>query len=142
MGLHGRQHGLKRGQVRRPCFSLFTVLPLHAGEILRGRRTSWRARQAHPRLIKTLSTLAVIAGPTGTYQVVPDVATAKMAGKHMVQGQFPTSQAAVLAGVVITDEDLATGQPHLRPRSPDQILQLDHTGARKHCARRPDVLHS
>ena len=60
----------------------------------------------------------------------------------MVQGQFPTFQATVLARVVIADEDLASGQPHLRTGSPDQVLQLDHTGTRDKRARRPDVFDS
>lgn len=61
----------------------------------------------------------MIARPTGTHEVVPDVTATKVPGDHMVKGQLTTSQPAVLAGVVVADEHFAAGQTHLRPRPPD-----------------------
>ena len=54
--------------------------------------------------------LVVIAGRTSGYQVLPGMPASQAAGDYMIDCQVDGVQAAVLAGVFITPENLALGE--------------------------------
>lgn len=56
------------------------------------------------------TSLAVIAGWTGRNHIRPDMFTIQMLGKHVVNSQGGGVAPAILAGIIIPAEDLATGQ--------------------------------
>ena len=68
--------------------------------------------QVHPRLVRRAATLAVIASAARAHQVVPAVAAAAVPRYDVIQRQVARANAAVLARVVIANEDLAARQPH------------------------------
>ena len=66
---------------------------------------------------------------------------AAMARDDVVERQVVRLRAAVLAGVLVTDEDLAPRQPDPRPGALDVVLQPDDATARgRPRGRGPDVV--
>src|SRR5258707_4323176 len=91
--------------------------------VARRPRLAGLAAQQHARLVRRAPTLAVVAAAAGADQVVPAVAAAAMARDDMVQSEIAGADAAVLAGVMIANEDLAAGEPHARSRPFDHVHQ-------------------
>lgn len=76
-------------------------------------------------LVGRLAAFAVVAGRTSCYQVIPGVRSALVARHDVVDGQFGGLGAAILAGVIITAEDLCLGQLDGGARAFDHVLQAD-----------------
>ena len=65
----------------------------------------------------------MIAGRAGGYYIGPDVLSAHMFGQDMVDRQFAGVPSTVLADIIITAEDLSTGQFDLQAWAVDHLLQ-------------------
>ena len=86
----------------------------------RGRSGGWADRlthQIHACLRRRPATLAVVAGAAGGNEVLPFVRPASMARHHVVEGQLDAGDAAVLAALIVSREDLFARQSHARARS-------------------------
>lgn len=59
------------------------------------------ALEVHVGLLRTLATLAPVAGHTGCNEIVPGVWAAAVPGNDMVQGQMTHLTAAVLACKIV-----------------------------------------
>ena len=82
--------------------------------------------QPHPGLLGSPAGLAAITGYTGTHYIFPGVLAAPVAWYDVVQGKLPGFLATVLAGIMVTFEDLESGQFLLRlRRAPDEGSQPD-----------------
>jgi len=66
------------------------------------------------RLLQGAASFAVITVWTGCHQIIPFVFTPQPPGNDVVDCQIGYTCSAVLAGVVISAQDLALGQPHPR----------------------------
>src|SRR4029079_18086851 len=75
-----------------------------------GARSARLAAEGHPRLAQRLAPLAVVAGAAGGDDVLPLVPATPVLGDDVVDRQIPARHAAVLAGVGIAREDLATAE--------------------------------
>src|SRR5687768_4053410 len=82
--------------------------------------------ERHVGIAEQLAAFPVIANTAGADQVLPGVLTAAMAGHDVVQREVTRLQTAVLARVVIADEDFAAGQPYSWARPLDQVHQTDY----------------
>jgi len=67
-------------------------------------------QERHVGFFQPAASLAVIAAWTGRNHIRPDMSTLQMLGKHVVKGQVGGVASAILAGIIIPAEDLATGQ--------------------------------
>ena len=83
----------------------------------------------HPGLGYCFAALAVVAALAGTHQVVPGVRSGLAARDYVVQRQVARAHAAVLAGIIVADEDLFAAQAGAWVGPPDQVLQADDRGA-------------
>lgn len=81
--------------------------------------------QGHIGLHGGFTTFAMIALRAGCHQIVPGVIAAQGARDDMINGKLSGALAAVLAGVVITPEDLCLGQLNRRARTFDHIGKTD-----------------
>src|SRR5689334_18289866 len=81
--------------------------------------------QTHARLVEQLAALAMVAVLAGGDEVVPGVGAATVARDHMVEGQVMRLGAAVLAGVLVADEDLASRQAHARAGTLDPVVEAN-----------------
>src|SRR6188508_2291923 len=99
------------------------------GEIRREQRVhvaTWlerRAQQAHPRLIHEAAALAVIAVFARSHEVVPRVCAAAMPRNDVIERQVVRLDAAVLAGVLVANEDFASAQTDARTGTLDSVLE-------------------
>ncbi len=88
-------------------------LVTRVGQVRREERVDVAARlerrplQAHARLIDELAALAMVAVLARGNEVVPGVHAAAVARDDVVERQVVRRRAAVLAGVLVADEDLA-----------------------------------
>src|SRR5258708_7674900 len=94
------------------------------------------AVQEHARLVGRSTALAMIAAPAGAYQVVPAVSATAVARDDVVQGEIAGTNTAVLAGLVIADEDLAARQAHARTGPLDHVDQPNNGWSWKQTIRR------
>src|ERR1051326_2284536 len=97
-----------------------------------------RAPQVHVGFLGRPSALAVVAGPTGADQVVPAVPAAAVPRRYVIQRQVPRPHPTVLTRMVVADEDLASREPHPRPRPLDHIDQPNDRRPWKKPTRRSD----
>jgi hypothetical protein len=72
--------------------------------------------------------LAVVAVLAGGYHVLPVVLAAPIAGEDVVEGEVSRPASAVLAGVAVTQEDIAAAEPSPRPRPSNYIDQANNRG--------------
>jgi hypothetical protein len=77
----------------------------------------------HARFLGQPPTLAVIAVLAGGDEVVPGVSAPTMAGNDVIESQVVRLRAAVLACVLVADEDLAARQPNARSWSLDAVVE-------------------
>ena len=77
-------------------------------------------------LFHPASALAVITVGTGRHDIRPDMLTAHMAGRHMIDRKAAIALAAILAGIIVTAKHLAASQLDVRTRSMNLVLQPDH----------------
>ena len=96
--------------------------------------------ETKPGLVERLAALAVVAGLARGDQVLPAVGATAVARHHVVERQVVGLAAAVLAGVPVAREDLATAELHARPRPADEVLETDHGGRAELRPRRPNHL--
>src|SRR5438477_2077400 len=93
-------------------------------------RCGWRpergAGERHVRLPQRATALLVIAALARGDDVLPDVLAAAVAGDHVVEGEVVAALAAVLAGVVVADEDFLAGHLQHGPWSLDVVGETDH----------------
>lgn len=83
------------------------------------------AQELHSRFGERLASLAMVAGPAGTDDVLPGVRTAAGTRHDMVDRQVMGAYAAVLAGVVIAEKDLAAAEFHAHRGTLDQAQEAD-----------------
>src|SRR5262245_37590058 len=76
-----------------------------------------RTCQAHARFLGQTAALAVIAVLARSNEVVPCVGSAAMARDDVIERQVVRLRSAVLAGVLVADEDLLPREPDTRARS-------------------------
>src|SRR5688572_16674322 len=69
-------------------------------------RLERRAHQPHPRLLREPPTLAMVAVLARRHEVVPCVQPAAVARNDVIERQVVRLRPAVLAGVLVTHEDL------------------------------------
>ncbi len=94
------------------------VVHRHAGSLR-------HAGKAHVGASRGSASLAEIAATTCRNEILPPPRAAKSPWNDMVDGEFLRPQTTVLAGVRITDEDLAATQLCHRPWSPDLVQHPD-----------------
>jgi hypothetical protein len=70
----------------------------------------------------------MVAVLAGSDQVVPVVLAASIARDDVVEGELSRAMAAVLAGVVVTEEDIAATEASAGVRSSDYVDQANHGG--------------
>lgn len=73
-------------------------------------RLGWLSQQFHPRFLGGTTRFALIAGLAGSDYIAPYVFSAHVAWKDMVQGHLAGLPTTVLAGILITDENLPPRQ--------------------------------
>src|SRR5579859_7633450 len=91
-----------------------------------GRRPEWGPGERHVRLLQRAPALLVVAALARRDDVLPGVLAAAVARDHVIEGEVVAALAAVLAGVVIADEDFLAGHLQDRSRSLDVIGEPDH----------------
>src|SRR5258708_19607998 len=91
-----------------------------------GRWPERRTGERHARLPQRPTALLVVAALARGDDVLPDVLTAAVAGDHVVEGEVVAALAAVLAGVVVANEDFLAGHLQDGPWSLDVIGEADH----------------
>lgn len=84
------------------------------------------ANQLHVGFFGPLPTFPPVAGRASRYQIVPRMRPTLATGNHVVDGQEAHLAAAILAGVIVTAEDLSFGQCNSGAWSFDHVLQLDN----------------
>jgi hypothetical protein len=84
------------------------------------------AEGSHARLLRGAARLAMITGLAGADHVIPVVEAASVPGYDVIQGELPGFLAAVLAGVVISNENITAGKPPPGEGTLDQIDEADH----------------
>jgi len=89
-------------------------------------------------LLEGSATLSTVAGRAGAHQVLPLVAAPMVAWDNVIHRQVLGLPATILAGVIITSEDLFLGEFHPGARPFDHIHQLDHRGAQEGGGRSTD----
>jgi hypothetical protein len=77
------------------------------------------ADEVHVCFARGATGLAVVAGLAGGDDVPPVVLAAAIAGEDVVEGEVSRAASAVLAGVAVTQEDVAAAEASLGPRSSD-----------------------
>jgi hypothetical protein len=104
----------------------------------RGARLVGALQQPHVGLSERAAALPVVAGRARAHQVFPMVLSPIVAWEDVIHGQVLCLLAAILAGVVISPEDLFLGELHPGARPPDQVDQLYHRGAQESSGRGVD----
>ena len=66
--------------------------------------------EVHPRLSRRFAPLTMIAHLTGRDQIVPRMAATARPGDDVVDRELDIATAAILAGVVVADEDFSAGE--------------------------------
>lgn len=84
------------------------------------------AEQLHACRLQHPAALLVIATAAGCDQVLPAVAATQTARDDMVQRQLHILAAAILAGVMVTAEDLLLVQFDFGSGAAHHALQADH----------------
>ena len=82
----------------------------------------------------------MVARLAGAHNVGPRVLPAFATGQHVIDCHIPGRRTAVLAGVVITGEDLVAGHLSARYRTLDHVDEPDHVGPFENVGDRVDVL--
>src|SRR5438132_69770 len=108
----------------------------HSRTSVRMRSTSVDASATTPRkpprgLTCTTSTLSVIARLAGGHDVLPHVLTPTVPRDHMIERQVVAAPSAVLAGVVVADEDFLARHLHDRARTLHVVRETDHRRRRE-----------
>jgi len=88
-------------------------------------------QQPHVGLPESSAALSTVAVWAGAHQVLPMMLSRIVAWDDVIHGQVLCLTTALLAGVVISPEDLFLSELHPRARPPDHIDQLYHRGAQK-----------
>src|SRR5437762_4886776 len=101
-------------------------------EVLRRRRRPDRkAQERHACLGERAPALPVVAWLAGGDDVLPDVLATAVTRHHVIERQVVTALPAVLAGVVVTDEDFLTGHLHDGARTLYVVREADDRWRRK-----------
>ena len=103
-------------------------------------RLEGRPRKPHPRLVGEPPALSVVAVLARCNQVVPRVRAAAVTRNDVVQGQIVRLRAAVLARVLVAEEDLAPAESHPRARPLYAVLQPNDRRRPKDLRGRADVV--
>ena len=94
------------------------------------------------RLFHFSAPFAVVAVRARRHDVRPQVLTAHVAWHHMVHRQPAVALSTILAGIIITSEDLSARQFDVGTRPVDLTLQPDDRWARDELFHRSDVTAS
>lgn len=70
----------------------------------------WDAQQLHVCLLGRPTPFAVIAGPASGHHILPDVLASTRPRDDVIDRQITATLAAILAGVVVPLEHLASGE--------------------------------
>jgi len=76
--------------------------------------------------------LAMVATLAGGHDVIPVVLAAPIAGEDVIQGEVSRPASAVLAGVAVTQEDIAAAEASPGPRSSDYVDEANNGGNLKY----------
>src|SRR5258708_30083633 len=81
----------------------------------------------------------MVARPAGANQVVPGVFATPVARDDVVERQILAPHATVLAGEIVAEKDLPTGEAGFWARTLDQVHQANDRRAHEACRGRADV---
>jgi hypothetical protein len=84
------------------------------------------AAEVHVRHFRRATRFALIAGLARAYHVLPGMFAAEAAWDNVVYGELPSLFAAVLAGVIISKEYLASAHLSLCAGAFNHVNQADH----------------
>lgn len=70
------------------------------------RQGTWLPQQAHADIFKLATPLFAIAALAGSYQILPGALPTTRTWDDVIEGQITTTLAAILAGLVITQQDI------------------------------------
>ncbi len=93
-------------------------------------------------LIQVAAAFPVITGRTGGNNICPDMLPTLMAGFDMIDRQAAILPPTILAGIIVTPEDLPTGQLDPWTGTVDLLLQPDDRGTRQKLGNGVDVAAS
>ena len=82
--------------------------------------------ELHVCFLRGAAGFAVVAILAGGHYVLPVVLAAPIAGEDVVQGEVSRLASAVLAGVAVTQEDIAAAETSPGPRPSDYIDQANN----------------
>jgi hypothetical protein len=78
--------------------------------------------------LRSATGLAVVAVLAGSDDVIPVVLAAAIAREDVVKGEVTRAASAVLAGVAVTQEDIAAAEASARLRSSDNVDEANNGG--------------
>src|SRR5438132_453208 len=90
-----------------------------------------KPQERHACLGERAPALPVVARLAGGDDVLPDVLATAVTRHHVIERQVVTALPAVLAGVVVTDEDFLTGHLHDGARTLHVVREADDRWRRK-----------
>lgn len=93
-----------------------------------GGRCDWLAQEFHPGFFGRTPCLALITRLARAYQVIPGMSTSEKARGNMVYRKFPGLMAAVLTGVIVSNEYLSSAQSPLHAWALDETSKADYRG--------------
>ena len=91
-------------------------------------RSTGNPLQGHAGLLGSAVSFADIASQAGRRDIFPGVLSTPAFREHVVNGELIGSGSAVLAALVVTMENVATGQWELPKRHMNVLTQADHGG--------------
>src|SRR5437870_3049047 len=101
-------------------------------EVLRcGRWPHRQPEERHPRLSERAPALSVVARLAGGDNVLPHMLTATMTWYHVIEREVVATPPAVLAGVVVANENFLARHLHDRARTLHVIRETDHRRRRE-----------
>ena len=135
-----RRGKLPARNIRFP-FLVFRQMPSEDIHGIR-RRFLGCTQEVHVRLFHFSAPFAVVAVRARRDDIGPQVLAAHMTRDHVIHCQPAIALPAVLAGIIITPEDLPAGQFDVGTRPVDLTLQPDDRWARDELFHRSDVTAS
>src|SRR5438132_11320608 len=103
--------------------------PLAGADVAREQvaRCRWRperlASERHPRFVQGPAALLVVAALAGRHDVLPGALTTTVPRDHVVEREVVAALAAVLAGVVVANEDFLARHLEDRPGALDVVRE-------------------
>jgi len=99
----------------------------------------WLTAELHTCYFGRAPCFALVTGLAGAHHVFPGMFASKVARDNVVYGELPGMLAAVLAGVVISKEYLASAQLALCAGAFDEVNEADYRGQSHGQGRTADI---